>query len=199
MLDNALINLFATRLEAAALAGGWLSGGLPYAVVQKNPPTQEGVPTAPTIFFEKLFDDVYGWPALDYEHNVAVPPATQGTFTDTENQWCETTFQVSALVIQDPNDLTIPTASDVVNYVNRFLHTRASIEYFKGSSVSMLRVTKVRNPYFEDDRNTYEANPSFDITLCHQNSIQDTVPATNIVTGKAVPGYTNNGIYPVPE
>lgn len=201
MTDNELINLLAGRLESASAAAtaslDWPGG--PYSVVQKNPSVQEGTATAPTIYFEKLFDQAYGWPEVSYEHVAAVPPAEQGTFTQTEQQWVETTFQVSALVIQDPNNLSLPTASDVVNYMKQYINARQTIALFKQQGVSVLRVQQIRNPYFEDDRAGFEANPNFDVVLQHKRSISFTVAATNIVRGQVIEGFTDNGIYPVPD
>lgn len=201
MTDNELINVFASRLEAASAAAtaafSWPGG--PYAVVQKNPTVQEGTATAPTIYFEKLFDLPYGWPEVSYTHNAPVPPATQGTFTQKEDQWTETTFQVSALVIQDPSNLSLPTASDVVNYMKQYINARQTIQLLKPLGVSVLRVTQIRNPYFEDDRAGFEANPNFDVVLQHKRAISFTVSATDIVKGQRVTNFTENGLYPVPE
>src|ERR1700676_1394800 len=94
MLDNDLINLVATQLEAASAAAGWN-----YIVLQKDQPTQQGIPTAPTVFFEKLFDNNHGWPM---DSNVYQP--VPNNFLETETQMVNTTFQISALVIQDPTN-----------------------------------------------------------------------------------------------
>jgi hypothetical protein len=190
MLDNALINLIATQLEAASAQAGWS-----YPVIQKNQPTQEGIPTGPTIFFEKLFDMAYGWPEVSYE---AYDPGTN-TFQQTEKQWTETTFQVSALVIQDPTNLSLPTASDVVNYMKLFTNSRASIRTLKAQGVSMLRITAVRNPYFRDERHTFEANPNFDVVLQHQRIIVNRIGATDTVVGALVSGFEGQGTFPVPD
>lgn len=190
MLDNALIDLFATQLEAASAQAGWN-----YLVLQKNQPTQEGIPTAPTIFFEKLFDKAYGWPEVSYEE---YDPATN-TFSQIEKQWTETTFQVSALVIQDPMNLSLPTASDVVNYMKLFTNSRASIKTLKAQAVSMLRITDVRNPIFRDERHVFEANPNFDVVLQHQRIIVNRVGATDTVIGAVVNGFKGQGVFPVPD
>jgi hypothetical protein len=120
MLDNALINLLATSLEAASAAFEWN-----YIVVQKDEPTQQGIPTDPTIFFEKLFDTSRHFPMETYSVNAL--DATK--LDDTEVQLVETVFQVSALVIQDPNNLSLPTASDVVNALRGFLISRNNADF----------------------------------------------------------------------
>jgi hypothetical protein len=165
MLDNQLINLLATQLEAASAAAGWN-----YIVVQKDQPTQQGIPTAPTIFFEKLFDNQHGWPMDSYAYQSA-----SNNFTETETQMVNTTFQISALVIQDPTNLSLPTASDVANFMQQYLSARWSINAFMEQDVGMLRVTSVRNPAFNDDRTLYEFNPNFDIVLTHSRTVSGTV------------------------
>lgn len=188
MLDNALIDLFATQLEAASAQAGWN-----YVVLQKNQPTQEGIPTAPTIFFEKLFDHMYGWPEVSYDQ---YDPATN-TFVQTEKQWAETTFQVSAMVIQDPSNLSLPTPADVVNYVKLFINSRRTIATLKPQGVSVLRCSELRNPYFRDERHIFEANANFDVILQHQRQISFSVGATNVVVGKKVTGVSGQGVFPV--
>jgi hypothetical protein len=188
MLDNALIDLFATQLEAASAQAGWN-----YVVLQKDQPTQEGIPTAPTIFFEKLFDHAYGWPEVTYDQ---YDPATN-TFVQTESQWTETTFQVSALVPQDPTNLSLPTAADVVNYMKLFINSRRTIATLIGQGVSSLRVGEIRNPYFRDERHLFEANANFDVVLQHKRTITFSVGATNVVVGKTVVGISGAGVFPV--
>jgi hypothetical protein len=194
MNDNPLIELFIAQLTAAMAGAGWA-----YPIVQKNQPTQEGIPTQNAVFFEKLFDNEYGWPGMSGEYVAPTPPVAQGSYNKAEKQWVETTFQVSALAIQDPSNLNVPTASDIVNFVKRYINSRPVIYALKSSGVSILRIGQIRNPYFADDRDLYEANPNFDVILQHNGSLNWSVPATNIVQGQTVEGYTKNGLYPVPD
>lgn len=189
MLDNALIDLVASQLESASTAAGWN-----YVVLQKDQPSQEGIPTAPTIFFEKLFDHQYGFPIVNDEYQ-----ATPNNFSQTETQVEETTFQISALVPQDPTDLTLPTASDVVKYLKRYIQSRKSIAIFWTHQVGMLRVTEVRNPYFVDDRDRFEATPSFDFVVIHSNTITSTIPAVDKIVGAVspIPGDNTVGVFVV--
>jgi hypothetical protein len=191
MTDNQLIQFMATQLDAASEASGWN-----YPVLQKNNPTLEGIPAAPAIFFEKLFDHAYGWPIESFVYN-----STPDNFSDNETQLYETTFQISALVIQDPENLNLPTASDVANYVKLWLTHPVTLQQFRSQNVGLLRVTQIRNPYFEDDRHRFEAHPNFDLVLTHDNTLTLTVPAAN----RAVPAPSNDptitgtGLFPVPD
>jgi hypothetical protein len=192
MTDNQLIQFMAAQLDAASEASGWN-----YPVLQKNNPTLEGIPAAPAIFFEKLFDHAYGWPIDSFTYNE--PPVDN--FSDNSMQLYETTFQISALVIQDPEDLTLPTASDVANYIKMWLTHPVTLQTFRSQNVGLLRVTQIRNPYFEDDRHRFEAHPNFDLVLTHDNTLTLTVPAAN----RAVPAPSNDptitgtGVFPVPD
>jgi hypothetical protein len=181
MTDNELIALFAGKLEAGVAAAGW-----DYAVIQNNQPTQEGIPTAPIVLFEKLFDHEYGWQnSTDYQLQAAPPPGYQlPDFRHTESQWVESTFQVTSLVIQDVRDLSLPTPSDVAHAMKLFLNAKSTIYAFRAAGAMVLRVTDIRNPKFTDERGMFEANPSFDVVLQHKRSVEFSVPGCDTVIGE---------------
>lgn len=87
-----------------------------------------------------------------------------------ENQQYETTFQVSALVAQNPANVGL-TASDYVNKVAAILSSSAAIVSFEAEAVGILRIGNVQNPWFLDDRERNEASPSFTFVLTHKQSI----------------------------
>jgi hypothetical protein len=176
MLDNPLIDLIATQAEAAIASAGWN-----YVVIQKNGPDQQGLPTNPGVFLEKIGDHRYGYKSVKQTYR-----PTTDDFAETETQVLETTFQISALVIQNPNDLTIPTASDVANYVCMYMQSNSVISNLRQQGVSILRVSDVRNPYFVDDRERFEGNPSFDLIVTHSNSITISVPSAEKVIGTVI-------------
>lgn len=172
MLDLALIDLLATRLEAASAAGGWLdSTGSPYGVSQKMQPTQQGITTDPQVYFQKLFDIPFGYAEVTHSPD----PSGEYQMIEREEQAMQTTFQISAMVIQNPADLTIPTASDVVLFVRSFLMARETVRLFIKSGANVLRVGDVQNPYFQDDRSLNEASPSFDIVITHSRVIENRI------------------------
>lgn len=189
MTDNGLIALFTSQIDAALANAGWT-----FNVIQKDQPTQQGQPSAGAVYFQKLFDHPYGSPMISKVSNYPVM-----TFTETESQWYETTFQVSALVTQDPTNLSLPTASDVANYVKMYIATRSARAVLMAQNVGMHRITEVRNPPFQDDRERYEYQPNFDVVLTHIRPIDIVVPGTNIVKGAAISGFSGEGIFPVPE
>lgn len=188
MRDKDLIILLAETLEAASAAAGWN-----YIVIQVNGPTQQGIPVDPAIFFEKLFDEPHGWPKADLVYD-----EPNDVFKEGSVQTYLSHFQLSALVIQDPSNTDLPTASDVVNYLKQYLQARPTVSKFMAQGINSFRVTQVRNPYFEDDRHRFEARPSFDIVLTHDRSVVFDVPAAHTVDGAIVAGVEGQGTFPVP-
>lgn len=184
MKDNDLIAYFSAQLEAAVALAGW-----DVVVLQGYQPTQEGAPTKPTVVFEKLSDHEYGWPMSGkYILDALPPPVGQKLpdFSQFDQQWVESTFQVSALSIQDVNDLSLPTPSDIAHQLKLYMNARQTIWKFAGHGVSILRVTDVRNPKFEDDRDLFEANPNFDVVLQHKRELVFKVPGSDEVVGEII-------------
>lgn len=98
------------------------------------------------------------------------------TMVHTETQQYETTFQFSALATQNPATPTQYTASDVVNLIASILQSSVTIAALQAHGVGIERITDVRNPYFLDDRDRYEASPSFDVTVTHKQVVVTTTP-----------------------
>jgi hypothetical protein len=93
-----------------------------------------------------------------------------------EVQYIEVTFQVSALVLQYPVTPNQYTASDLVNEVASIMQSDNTIFTLNDQGIGILRVTDVLNPYFVDDRDQFEASPSFDFTLVYKSDRISTVP-----------------------
>ena len=165
--DNSLIQLFLPIIKAGLTADGFTTT----VVKQSNQPTQQGIPTAPTVYFFKAYNYRYGFLGRKDIWNTMT-----SQFDHVEGQYFESTFQVSALVLQDPTDLTIPTASDLVNEVASIMQSDSTRAILKTSGVGILRVTDITNPYFVDDHDNFEASPSFDFTLTYFNTRVTTSP-----------------------
>lgn len=184
MTDNELIEVLIASLSTAITNNGYTytpPGGsaTPYPVWQKNQPTQQGIPTSPTVFFEKLFDNAYGFAHVGSVYN----PTTQ-TYTETEYQPYRTTFQISAWAIQDPTNTALPTASDIANAMRGYLMSRANLRgWWTLDKINVERATEVRNPYIEDDRHRFEATPSFDMVITHRRTNVATIGAIFTATG----------------
>jgi hypothetical protein len=156
MLDNQLIQVFLPVINAGLTAYGYTG----VSVVASHQPTQQGIPTGPTVYFYKLNDRRYGFLR---RFDTWVDPV----MVHTEEQQYETTFQVNALVIQSPGTPNQYTASDLVNDVAFIMQSDDTREILYNNNISILRVTDIANPYFVDDKDIFEASPSFDFTLSY--------------------------------
>lgn len=177
MTDNELIAAIISTLEPYVQA----KFGATYEFAQKNQPELQGTPSTPVVYLEKLFDKRYGWVRRDVDMWTPATGPTDTTISTKDVQLYETTFQFSALVLQDPSDLTIPTASDLVNYVSMLLGTAIILAALRQKGANVQRSTSVRNPYWVDDFDRFEASPSFDIVLQHHRDLDLTVPEISAV------------------
>lgn len=176
--DNALISYFLPFLVAGLTDAGYTD----VPVVQMNQPTIQGIPTTGVVYFQKVGNRRYGYLGRFEKWN---PTASQ--MDHTEMQYFETTFQVSALFRQDPYNPTY-TASDLVNEAAWIMQSDATREALNFYGIGILRVTDVSNPFFVDDRDNFEASPSFDFTLVYLNQRDSINPVIDQFT---------SGIYPI--
>lgn len=176
MFDNPLISLVFSVFSAGFIAMGY-TGPTAIAFAQNFQPTAQGVNTQNTVYLNKLGDHRYG-----YLERTNVWDQDAQTMIHTETQFYETMFQINALAIQDAANVNSLTASDIVNLAAAILQSDASRATLIAAGVNILRITDVRNPYFMDDKDRFEADPSFDFTLEHEQVIVSTAPfITDIV------------------
>ena len=161
MTDNQLIAVLISLIQNGMTDDGFLN----IPIVQAFQPTQQGVNTQPTIFLDKRKDYWYGW-----KESEKIYDPDQDLFIFTEKQRIETTFAIRALAIQNPEDPSLPTASDLVNEVGNVLRSQQTLEYLATLDLGMLRTTDVSNEYDLDDRDQFEAAPTFITTLVHSRT-----------------------------
>lgn len=171
MNDNDFIRLFLPIINAGLAADGY-SG---VVVKQANQPTQQGINTQPTVYFYKVANKRYG-----FLGRRAVWDANTSQMVHTESQYYETTWQVSALVLQFPTNPNGYTASDLVNEIASIMQSDNTLAILNNAGVGILRVTNLSNPYFVDDRDQFEASPSFEFTLTSQSSRVTTIPVIKL-------------------
>ena len=169
MNDKQLAALFMAQLLPAMQATSGLAG---VKLARNFQSRQQGANSSPTVYFFKVGDHRHGSPAKKDAYD-----AQAGTFTHSEIQQYETTYQFSAWVPQDPKDVTGLTESDILNTVSSIMQSDAIISAFNAAGVGILRVTDVRNPYIVDDHDQFEAVPSFDVILTHKRTSVSTIPA----------------------
>lgn len=124
-------------------------------------PTLQGANTDPTLYLHKVSHRNYGHLSERNEWD-----EDTGVLTVTEGQWTEQRWQCAAQVREDPTDLSGPTAADVAGTASLILMSvagRAALRVPYG--LGILRVIDQPNPYTRDDRDQFQANPSFDFVL----------------------------------
>jgi hypothetical protein len=164
MTDNDLF-----KLVRPALIAKLLTYGITIGVEQSYKPTNHGANTLPTIYIHKLFDKRYGFVKKSEMWN-----SLTSVFDHHETQQYETAFQINALAILNPADINSKTASDLVNYAAAAMQSDYMQANLLAAGVGILRVTEIRNPYFVNDLNRFEASPSFDFVLTHKQDLTST-------------------------
>lgn len=169
-----------TLIMAGMLAAASVRAGVPVDVKQNYQPTQQGAQTVPTLYVHKLFDKRVGHvQRKDVWDPDADPP--NGAYRHIEAQWYETTFQVTALAAGNPLVPDQPSASDLVNVGADIMQSDAMMARLRAANVGVLRVGEITNPQFVDDRDRFEASPSFDFVLTHKREYIDGVPVVSLV------------------
>jgi hypothetical protein len=159
MNDNALIQIFLPIINAGLIADGFTG----VTVKQANQPTMQGIDTAPSIYFYKLNNKRYGFLGREDVWNGS-------QMVHTESQYIESTWIFQALVLQKPTTPNQYTASDLVNEAAAILQSDNTNAVLNSNGIGILRVTDISNAYFFDDRDNFEASPSFNLTFVYENS-----------------------------
>lgn len=155
--DNDQIKIFLPLINNGLALAGYNN----VSVLQNYQATMQGVYTGPAVYFYKVMDHRYGYPKIE-----SVYDSINDVINLQESQYRETTWQFSALVTPDITNTSSYTASDLINEVAYILASNSSNMSLQAEGFGQYRITDIRNPYFTDDRDRYEAFPSFDFTLC---------------------------------
>lgn len=183
--DNNLYSALITAIQNAEPAFGIpnVLGKPGVPVYQSYQPTAQGVPTGPCAFLEILGHQRIGQPLrLDYYDSI------QSQEFHEESQVMLTQFQLSALATQDPTSTTQYTAADIVNIMAMILQNSQTLDALIAQGYGLQLASATRNPKFLDDRDRFEASPSFDFNITYNLTISRT---QNVVQS------TSLAIYPV--
>lgn len=172
MTDNALVTL----IRAALLTQLATQGQAGTLVLGSYQPTAQGRESGPAVYFFCPTDERYGWQGRTGVYNSGA-----NAYDYTERQWHNTTFQLGALAPQDPANLTLPTPKDIVALCAMIVNGSAFRAALRAQAVGVQRVTTIRQPYFVNDREQFEASPSFDFTVSHRRTIIQQAPAVESV------------------
>lgn len=138
--------------------------------------TQQGAPSQPVILISKIGDNRYGFLGREDKWDRAT-----SKMIHTETQAYETMFQINGLSIQNPANQTQYTAADLVNIAAAIMNSDQTNFGLRELGIGILRITQIRNPYFKDDKGRFEADPSFDFTVEHDQVIISTTPVISEV------------------
>lgn len=169
MTDNQLLTLLVAGFSAELAT----RAPYPVAVKQSFGSRQQGAKSGPVLYLFKVGDKRVGSLQRKDTLNKTTNP---WTFDHLESQWYETTFQAMALVPQDPAQPNSLTTSDIVNVGADIIQSDSMMARLRAQRVGVLRVSEVRNPYFVDDAERNEAEPSFDFVLTHKRETINGVP-----------------------
>jgi len=172
MNDVDLIKAFAPEIETAMA-----SYSMPVSVVGANQPTEQGANSTATIYFQKIGDKRIGLPRIAKVYN-----PTEGYFDRSVSQKYESTFQIDTMIRK--TTATTITNSDYLNAVAMIMNSIDFIKTIKSKGITMLRITEVRDPYFKDDKNQFQSNPSFDFTIVYNRAMLSTVKKISTVEHK---------------
>ena len=141
--------------------------GYPITIRQSYQPNQQGAETGAALYFSKIGDKRIGNPKRS-----SIWDDVAGKFDYTDMQRVETTFQITALVKQTATTVqTQKTASDYLNMASVIMNGMEFIRALQNAGVGILRVTNIRNPYFKNDKDQFEASPSFDFTVIYNREL----------------------------
>lgn len=146
-------------------------------IEQNNQPRTSGRPNRRALLLDKTGERRYG----HVKREDVEDPGDPLVMIHRETQIYETTLQVNGMAkppaatgAPDPAE---PTASDLANQAAAVMQSDYAIATLGALGIGLLRVTGVRNPKFRNDRDQFEAAPSFDFILTHNQVTVTTTPA----------------------
>jgi hypothetical protein len=179
MNESQLIALIITALTQGLSARG-IRG---IDISQDYQPTLQGQVTGPSISLSKVAQRRYGFLNRVDSFNVAT-----NQMIHTETQLMITTFQINAQVNTDPTTSKIDnplglTAGDYLQQAVSVLQSDYTRWWLKNNGVAVERVVEGRVTYFKDEKQTYEADPSYDCAFEWNYVFTFVTPSTPTVIG----------------
>lgn len=117
------------------------------------------------IYFWALPDIPEGWQYRKHKADEA------GQISTTETQIIATSYQMGALIPDDPSDADQKTAKDITVLARMVVQSQPFVIAMTKAGVGVRRPSEVRNPQFVNDQDQYEYQPSFDFTVTHKQVI----------------------------
>lgn len=151
-------------IRAELLKGLARYGAIDIPVKQGYQPTTQGR-LDKCIYFWALPDIPEGWQYRKHKTDEA------GQISTTETQIIATSYQVGALIPDDPSDANQKTAKDITVLARMIVQSQPFVIAMTKADVGVRRPSEVRNPQFVNDQDQYEFQPSFDFTVTHKQVI----------------------------
>ena len=129
-------------------------------VIAGNQPRVTQGREARAVYFWPVSDTPRGWQGRARQVN----PQTMQLET-VEAQYIQTQFQVNVFTPDDPTNTTSDTAKDLCNTVRMIVQSLRFIEAMSSIGVGVQIPSSVRAPFFVNDLDQYEQNPSFDFMV----------------------------------
>lgn len=171
MRQKELIALVRTEL----LAGLARYGVTDLPVKQGYQPTTQGRVTR-CVYFWMLPTTPIGEQSRSYATD---PQSLELRQTETQN--LATTFQIGALIPDDPSDDAQQTAMDITILCRQIVKSQPFIRAMTAANAGVRDVTAIRNPQFVNEQDQFEYNPSFDFTVTHKQSIMQLTDSISTV------------------
>lgn len=146
--------------------------GVGIPVKQSYQPTTQGTPSEFLLHLHDISETRYG-----FEQKKDVWNEETEQFDHVQSQQIETTLQFGAVGPQNPADDAELTLSDYVRAAASALQSDACLELLRAAGIGLTRIRDVRIVYSIDDKDQHEANPSFDATFTHRDTVIDALPA----------------------
>ena len=153
-----------TLIRAELLKGLARYGVMDIPVKQGYQPKTQGR-LDKCIYFWALPDIPEGWQYRKHKADEA------GQISTTETQIIATSYQVGALIPDDPSDASQKTAKDITVLARMVVQSQPFVIAMTKAGVGVRRPSEVRNPQFVNDQDQYEFQPSFDFTVTHKQVI----------------------------
>lgn len=161
MNQKDLVALIRTNL-LAGLARYGASGML---VKQAYQPTTQGRVDV-CVYFWLVSDTPEG---SQYRDQVTDPATLQLTTRETQN--IASTFQLGALIPEDPTNDAQLTAKDITIMCRQIVQSQPFLAAMTARNVGVRRPSDIREPAFVNEQSQFEYRPSFDFTVTHKQSI----------------------------
>lgn len=149
----------------AQLTAGLKRYGVTIPVKQGYQPTSQGRVTR-CVYFWLLADTPEGW---QYRNHITDRESLQ--VRTKETQVMASSFQVGALIPDDPTKPDELTAKDVTVICRQIVQSQPFVTALSNAGVGVRRASDIRNPQFVNELGNYEYEPSFDFTVTHKQVI----------------------------